>query len=74
MSSGPHGPIFVGHMEIITGEWIEHNSAGGSRNNLDKFATNPQYIITLQEPGNFWFILHVHVLNNLTLPVRKLSS
>lgn len=26
-------------------------SAGGSRNDLDYFSTNPQYVLTLNEPG-----------------------
>ena len=40
-------------MDILTGEWIKDISAGGSRNDLEKFATNPQYVLTLTDPGNF---------------------
>jgi len=38
-------------MEVIQGEWIEGESAGGSRNDIHVFATNPQYLLTLTEPG-----------------------
>ena len=38
-------------MEIITGEWLPGTTAGGSRNDLEKFATNPQYVLTLSQPG-----------------------
>ncbi|XP_005105403.1 calpain-A [Aplysia californica] len=43
----------VGHMEMIHGEWSLGQSAGGSRNNLVKFATNDQYLLTLTEPDDF---------------------
>jgi len=43
--------IFPGHVQCIEGIWIEGVSAGGSRNDLEMFATNPQYILTLSEPG-----------------------
>jgi len=36
----------------VKGEWIAGISAGGSRNNLVDFATNPQFALTLTEPGN----------------------
>ena len=43
----------LGHMDILTGEWIKDISAGGSRNDLERFATNPQYVLTLTDAGNF---------------------
>ncbi|XP_060560457.1 calpain-A-like [Ruditapes philippinarum] len=43
----------AGHFEVIRGEWILGCSAGGSRNDLQKFATNPQYLLTLTEPDDF---------------------
>ncbi|WAR02646.1 CAuncharacterized [Mya arenaria] len=43
----------AGHVEIVHGEWREGVSAGGSRNDLWKFATNPQYLLTLTEPDAF---------------------
>ncbi|KAL3857922.1 hypothetical protein ACJMK2_012547 [Sinanodonta woodiana] len=54
------GPDFDGdlvsdtasHMKIIKGEWKEGISAGGSRNNIESFATNPQYLLTLTEPDD----------------------
>ncbi|KAK6189908.1 hypothetical protein SNE40_001878 [Patella caerulea] len=42
----------VGHMEMISGQW-KGKSAGGSRNNLDLFTNNPQYLLTLTEPDDF---------------------
>ena len=41
----------TGHMEIVRGEWLAGRNAGGSRNNLVKFATNDQYLLTLTDPG-----------------------
>jgi calpain len=46
---------FSGHFEVIRGEWMLGSSAGGSRNDLQKFATNPQYLLTLTEPGIYSF-------------------
>lgn len=43
----------VGHVEVVKGEWITGVSAGGSRNNLVDFATNPQFALTLTEPDDF---------------------
>lgn len=43
----------VGHMETVRGEWKVGESAGGSRNNLDLFATNPQFLLTLHEADEF---------------------
>ena len=38
-------------MLCTKGHWEVGRSAGGSRNDLDKFATNPQYLLTLTEAG-----------------------
>ncbi|XP_040582938.1 calpain-A-like [Lepeophtheirus salmonis] len=38
--------------KILYGEWITGISAGGSRNNLISFATNPQYILTINQPDD----------------------
>lgn len=38
-------------MELIRGEWIPGVTAGGSRNDLESFARNPQYMLSIQEPG-----------------------
>jgi len=45
----------AGHVEVVYGEWMAGVSAGGSRNNLALFATNPQYLLTLTEPGRHQF-------------------
>jgi len=37
----------------INGEWVPGESAGGSRNNLVKYASNPQYLIEIKEADNF---------------------
>ena len=41
----------AGHVECIKGQWLVGHSSGGSRNDLERFATNPQYVLTLSEPG-----------------------
>ena len=38
-------------MELVKSRWVVGETAGGSRNDLEKFATNPQYVISLKEPG-----------------------
>lgn len=43
----------VRHMETVRGEWKAGVSAGGSRNNLELFATNPQFLLTLHEADEF---------------------
>ncbi|KAK7505992.1 hypothetical protein BaRGS_00002714, partial [Batillaria attramentaria] len=43
----------VRHMETVRGEWKVGVSAGGSRNNLELFATNPQFLLTLHEADEF---------------------
>ncbi|KAK2186212.1 hypothetical protein NP493_210g00025 [Ridgeia piscesae] len=42
-----------GHVHCVKGQWEVGRSAGGSRNDLEKFATNPQYLLTLKEPDDF---------------------
>lgn len=37
------------YTQMFEGKWIQGISAGGCRNNIDTFATNPQYIITLSD-------------------------
>ncbi|XP_076473056.1 calpain-B-like [Babylonia areolata] len=43
----------AGHMETAQGQWEVGVSAGGSRNDLEKFATNPQFVLTLHEADDF---------------------
>ncbi|XP_013421779.1 calpain-A [Lingula anatina] len=43
----------AGHIEKVKGEWKKDISAGGCRNDLASFATNPQYLLTLTEPDDF---------------------
>jgi len=38
------------HPQMFEGSWVRGCSAGGCRNNLQTFAQNPQYIITLTDP------------------------
>ncbi|XP_071538694.1 calpain-A-like isoform X2 [Panulirus ornatus] len=40
---------YVGQVKAIKGEWVKGKSAGGSRNDFEKFATNPQYLLTIEE-------------------------
>ncbi|XP_067932406.1 calpain-A-like [Watersipora subatra] len=42
-----------GHVELIRGEWTPGLTAGGSRNDLESFAKNPQYLLTLHSPDDF---------------------
>jgi len=39
-------------MNINLGSWQSHVSAGGCRNFPDSFYTNPQYIVTLEDPDD----------------------
>ncbi|XP_064097877.1 calpain-A-like isoform X1 [Macrobrachium nipponense] len=43
---------YVGQVKAIKGEWVVGESAGGSRNDFEKFATNPQYLLTITEPDD----------------------
>lgn len=38
------------HAQMFEGSWVRGVSAGGCRNNLQTFAMNPQYLITLVDP------------------------
>lgn len=38
------------HAKTFEGSWIRGSTAGGCRNNLNSFALNPQYIVTLTDP------------------------
>lgn len=38
---------------MIKGEWVPGVNAGGSRNSVSSYATNPQYFLELREPGEF---------------------
>lgn len=38
------------YAQLFEGSWIRGRSAGGCRNNLQTFASNPQYLITLTDP------------------------
>ncbi|KAF6041126.1 hypothetical protein EB796_000562 [Bugula neritina] len=42
-----------GHVELIRGEWVPGSTAGGSRNDLESFAKNPQYLLTLTAPDDY---------------------
>jgi len=38
------------HAQMFEGSWIRGQTAGGCRNNLNTFAMNPQFVITLTDP------------------------
>ncbi|XP_069982093.1 calpain-A-like [Penaeus vannamei] len=42
----------VGQVKAIKGEWVKGQTAGGSRNDFEKFATNPQFLLTVEEPDD----------------------
>ena len=42
-------------MLIIHGEWVNGETAGGCRNDIKRFATNPQYQLNVLEPGVLTF-------------------
>lgn len=42
---------YTGYVKAIKGSWQTGLNAGGSRNDIEKFATNPQYVLTLKNPG-----------------------
>ncbi|XP_066959581.1 calpain-A-like isoform X1 [Macrobrachium rosenbergii] len=37
-------------MVMYEGAWVSHHSAGGCRNFIDTFITNPQYTVVLEDP------------------------
>ncbi|XP_045130569.1 calpain-9-like isoform X2 [Portunus trituberculatus] len=39
----------VGQVKAIRGEWVAGSTAGGSRNDFEKFATNPQFLLKVDE-------------------------
>ncbi|XP_063848064.1 calpain-9-like isoform X2 [Scylla paramamosain] len=41
----------VGQVKAIRGEWMVGRTAGGSRNDFEKFATNPQFLLEVDETG-----------------------
>ncbi|XP_070572374.1 calpain clp-1-like [Ptychodera flava] len=41
------------YLKTLKGSWIKGLNAGGSRNNLTSFATNPQFVFTLTEPDDW---------------------
>ncbi|XP_067651433.1 calpain-A-like [Haliotis asinina] len=43
----------AGHFVSLGGGWEDGVNAGGSRNDLKLFATNPQYLLTLTHPDDF---------------------
>lgn len=42
-----------GHILCVRGAWRSGVSAGGCRNDLDLFATNPQFALTVHAPGAY---------------------
>ena len=38
--------VKTGHVEVMQGEWAVGHSADGSRNDLQMFVQNPQYLLT----------------------------
>lgn len=42
----------AGHILMMEGSWVSNKSAGGCRNDIQSFATNPQYLLTVHESGN----------------------
>lgn len=49
-SNTTEGIIKRWQMVMYEGAWVSHHSAGGCRNFIDTFATNPQYTIVLEDP------------------------
>ncbi|CAG0885337.1 unnamed protein product [Darwinula stevensoni] len=43
----------IGQVKAIHGAWRKGDNAGGSRNDLVRFATNPQYLLTITEPDDY---------------------
>ncbi len=41
----------VGKMIVLHGGWKTGLSAGGCRNDIHSFAKNPQFLLTVHEPG-----------------------
>lgn len=39
-------------MSVVKNSWRKGVNAGGCRNDLEKFSTNPQYLLKLSEPDD----------------------
>ena len=46
-------------VQEVFGWWERGLSAGGSRNDLEKFAINPQYMLTISQPGKTYIQINV---------------
>ncbi|KAE9543815.1 hypothetical protein AGLY_001939 [Aphis glycines] len=53
----------IGFPEVLTinGSWIYGLNAGGSRNNLDMFETNPQYLLKFPTGDSKWHLDYEHI-------------
>ena len=52
-ASGPVQPSVLLHTYLLkfAGHWIPGQTAGGCRNSLQTFALNPQYWVSVMDPG-----------------------
>ena len=37
------------YVKIVFGQWVAGKTAGGCRNDINSFATNPQFLLTLHQ-------------------------
>lgn len=56
----------ISQVQEVFGFWEAGINAGGSRNNLEKFAINPQYSLTINQPGT-----HQGAIRCATIFVQK---
>ena len=43
-----YGPLVKWEVASFTGSWMAGQTAGGCRNFIDSFASNPQFVISLE--------------------------
>lgn len=53
----------------IHGGWVAGENSGGCRNDMEAYATNPQYLLELTEPGTY----HQHTPSSLIFPIFFLT-
>lgn len=64
--------LIKGFPEVLSihGSWIYGLNAGGSRNNLDMFETNPQYLLKFPSGFNLYYMYYVIYIQYINVRVQ----
>ena len=47
------------YVKIVFGQWVAGKTAGGCRNDINSFSTNPQFLLTLHQVYLCYNIMHM---------------